>query len=40
LAEDLPLAEFAGDTLFGGDEQGYSDYPAWPMATATNAVLA
>ncbi|WP_428539662.1 alkene reductase [Profundibacter sp.] len=26
--EDLPLAEFDGATLFGGDEKGYSDYPA------------
>ncbi len=30
LAEDLPLADFDLDTLFGGDERGYSDYPAWP----------
>ncbi|GAB3252298.1 alkene reductase [Chitinimonas naiadis] len=29
LAEDLPLAEFDGSTLFGGDERGYIDYPAW-----------
>ena len=27
LAEDIPLAAFAGDTLFGGDERGYTDYP-------------
>ncbi|KIH83552.1 N-ethylmaleimide reductase [Pseudomonas batumici] len=40
LLEHLPLAEFAGDTLFGGDERGYSDYPAWPTAEATNAVRA
>ena len=26
--EDLPLATFDGATLFGGDEQGYSTYPA------------
>ncbi len=26
MAEDLPLAAFAGDTLFGGDERGYTDY--------------
>ncbi|WP_342662577.1 hypothetical protein [Hahella ganghwensis] len=24
-----PLAEFDGNTLFGGTEQGYSDYPAY-----------
>ncbi|AKM04557.1 alkene reductase [Burkholderia pyrrocinia] len=29
LAENLPLANFDGDTLFGGDTHGYSDYPAW-----------
>ncbi len=40
LLENLPLTEFAGDTLFGGDERGYSDYPAWPTAEAPNAVLA
>jgi len=40
LLENLPLAEFAGDTLFGGDEHGYSDYPAWPLTETTNAVLA
>ncbi|WP_244123556.1 alkene reductase [Burkholderia gladioli] len=28
LAEGLPLADFDGATLFGGDERGYSDYPA------------
>jgi len=27
--EDLPLADFDGATLFGGDEKGYSDYPEW-----------
>lgn len=27
LADDLPLAEFNGATLFGGGEQGYVDYP-------------
>ena len=32
LAEGLPLAEFDGSTLFGGDERGYSDYPAWADA--------
>lgn len=30
--ENLPLAAFDGTTLFGGDEQGYSDYPAWSDA--------
>ncbi|SAL48641.1 NADH:flavin oxidoreductase [Caballeronia udeis] len=32
LAEDLPLAAFDGSTLFGGDERGYTDYPALPKA--------
>jgi len=26
--ENLPLADFEGTTLFGGDERGYSDYPS------------
>ena len=29
LAKDLPLAAFDPNTLFGGSEIGYSDYPAW-----------
>jgi N-ethylmaleimide reductase len=29
LANGLPLADFDGSTLFGGDARGYSDYPAW-----------
>jgi len=33
LAEGLPLAEFDSSTLFGGDERGYSDYPAWADTT-------
>jgi N-ethylmaleimide reductase len=28
IANGLPLASFDGSTLFGGDAQGYSDYPA------------
>ncbi|MBX9756525.1 MAG: alkene reductase, partial [Pseudomonadaceae bacterium] len=28
LAQQLPLAEFDGASLFGGDAKGYSDYPA------------
>ncbi|SOE95968.1 N-ethylmaleimide reductase [Burkholderia sp. D7] len=32
LAEDLPLAAFDGSTLFGGNERGYTDYPALPKA--------
>jgi len=27
--EGLPLADFNGATLFGGDEAGFSDYPEW-----------
>jgi N-ethylmaleimide reductase len=29
LAENLPLAAFDGQTLFGGNERGYSDYAMW-----------
>ncbi|UVL21737.1 alkene reductase [Pseudomonas sp. B21-044] len=29
LQHDWPLAEFEGSRLFGGDEVGYSDYPAY-----------
>lgn len=29
LAQDLPLADFDGSALFGGDERGYSDYPTY-----------
>ncbi len=32
LAEDLPLADFDGGSLFGGTERGYTDYPAWSAA--------
>ncbi len=28
LRRDLPLAGFDGATLFGGRDQGYTDYPA------------
>lgn len=35
LAEELPLAEFNGATLFGGAEHGYTDYPAWQPALAS-----
>ena len=28
----IPLADFDGDTLFGGTEKGYSDYPASELA--------
>jgi N-ethylmaleimide reductase len=28
LAQNLPLADFDGATLFGGSERGYTDYPA------------
>ncbi|ANH69810.1 alkene reductase [Mitsuaria sp. 7] len=36
LAQDLPLADFDGDALFGGTAVGYSDYPA-AIASATVA---
>ncbi|MHC8333848.1 alkene reductase [Pseudomonas sp. LB3P25] len=29
LAESLPLAMLDSNTLFGGSERGYSDYPGW-----------
>ena len=29
LAEGLPLATFEGNSLFGGAEHGYTDYPTW-----------
>ncbi|TXI24043.1 MAG: alkene reductase [Roseateles sp.] len=29
IAEQLPLAELNPATLFGGNELGYTDYPAW-----------
>lgn len=32
LAENLPLSEFDPVSLFGGDAQGYSTYPAWGEA--------
>lgn len=32
LRENLPLAQLNGKTLFGGGEQGYTDYPAWSSA--------
>ncbi|WP_299848290.1 alkene reductase [uncultured Roseovarius sp.] len=32
FAEDLPMAEFDGATLFGGAKAGYSTYPAWAGA--------
>jgi len=32
LRRDLPLASFDGATLFGGSEQGYTDYPACPAS--------
>jgi N-ethylmaleimide reductase len=37
LAHDLPLADFDGSTLFGGDERGYSDYPALEHDTPDTA---
>ncbi len=30
IAEQLPLADLDPATLFGGNEVGYTDYPAWP----------
>ena len=33
LKDNLPLADFDGATLFGGNEKGYSDYPQWRRAS-------
>lgn len=33
LAEDLPLNRPDPDTFYGGDEEGYIDYPAWEELT-------
>lgn len=32
LAQDLPLADFDGAALFGGDARGYIDYAALPLS--------
>jgi len=34
LAENLPLADFDGATLFGGTARGYTDYASLPAPTA------
>ena len=33
MRENLPFATFDPATLFGGDAQGYSTYPAWSKAS-------
>ncbi len=38
LAEGLSLSPFFADTLFGGDQHGYTDYPAWPADRLVNDV--
>lgn len=35
LVSELPLASFDGNTLFGGDDRGYTDYPSLPRATGS-----
>ncbi len=40
LAEDLPLADFDGATLFGGGAAGYTDYPALPLNTSAASAAA
>ncbi|HEY9103160.1 alkene reductase [Chitinimonas sp.] len=40
LAEGLPLADFDGASLFGGDERGYNDYPAWQPSAEVGGELA
>src|SRR6266436_1606581 len=37
LAEGLPLAAFSAETLFGGDQHGYTDHPAWPTDKSMNS---
>jgi N-ethylmaleimide reductase len=37
LAKGLPLAAFDPDTLFGGSEAGYNDYPGWNDTRRVNA---
>jgi N-ethylmaleimide reductase len=32
LKNDLPLAPYDRDTFYGGDEKGYTDYPAYELA--------
>jgi N-ethylmaleimide reductase len=39
LAKGLPLAAFDGNTLFGGDKRGYSDYPSWGDISRAEAAL-
>jgi N-ethylmaleimide reductase len=39
LANDLPLDSFDGNTLFGGDERGYTDYPSRPKTADSDATL-
>jgi N-ethylmaleimide reductase len=36
LPEALPLAAFPPDTLFGGDQHGYTEYPVWPADRSVN----
>jgi N-ethylmaleimide reductase len=38
LAEGLPLSTIFADTLYGGGEHGYTDYPALPTLIAMNDV--
>lgn len=34
LANDWPLNDVNRETLYGGDEKGYTDYPFWPATQA------
>jgi hypothetical protein len=38
LAKSLPLAMLDSNTLFGGSERGYSDYPSWNDTSQADAV--
>lgn len=39
LADGLPVANFDGSTLFGGDERGYTDYPSGSQTDRTDEAL-
>jgi N-ethylmaleimide reductase len=39
LANDLPLDSFDGNTLFGGDERGYTDYSSLSQTVDSDAPL-
>jgi N-ethylmaleimide reductase len=40
LKHNLPLIPYVGDAFWGGDEKGYTDFPAIDAATAGLAATA